>query len=95
MNKSEFMKLLGDRFEFDENPPMNGLLDWTGHYECEDGDIFFKEKDIFPKVFETDFHKMEIFENRVVITNRVNGSKIFLFKDEAIEFAKKIGEKGG
>jgi len=111
MKKSEFMKLLGDRFEFvDENGDYKHFKE-DGHMDCLDGLVWFKEKDvqsppntskkgilnlkadnIFPKVFETRFHEFRIYEDGDVIIKEKTSDddRIFLTKEEAVEFAKKI-----
>ena len=45
LTKSEFMKLLGDRFEIDTDERTYHKSDWS---ECslDDGPVWFKEKDI-------------------------------------------------
>jgi len=95
LSKSEFMKLLGDWFEFQEGVAgiINSSEEW-GEYSCSDGWIWFKEKDIFPKVFETEHHTFTISKNGYVeIEGKALKTYVCLTKEEAVEFAKKIQEK--
>ena len=102
MNKKEARELMKDKFEkitWDEYNSADNIGEF--HMYCSDGQVCFKPKEKFPKVFEDNSYKIEVLEGgEIHINNKLNGiyyafiesvSLEILYK--AVEQSKKLREK--